>query len=83
MQLAQLCMFPSCHSVSDEVLWIILYKPEEKGKRTLGRSTFRRKDNIKMDLIEVGWTGTDWIVLSQDRESWRAVLNAAMNFRVH
>jgi hypothetical protein len=38
--------------------------------------------NIKMDLLEIGWGGVDWIGLVQDREMWRAVVNAVMNFRV-
>jgi hypothetical protein len=39
-------------------------------------------DNIKTDLGEVGWGGVDWIGLAKDRNRWRAVVNAAMNFRV-
>jgi hypothetical protein len=55
-------------------------KPE--GRRPLGRPRPRWKDNIKMDLREVGWGGMDWINLAQDRNRWRALVNAVMNFRV-
>ena len=37
---------------------------------------------IKMDLKELGWRGTDWIDLAQDRDRWRALVNAVMNPRV-
>jgi hypothetical protein len=39
-------------------------------------------DNIKIDLIEVGWDGIDWIDLAQDRDKWRALVNTVMNPRV-
>jgi hypothetical protein len=38
-------------------------------------------DNIKMDLREIGWDGMDWIDLAQDRDQWRALVNAVMNHR--
>jgi hypothetical protein len=52
------------------------------GKRPLGRSRRRWVDNIKMDLIEVGWDGMDWIDLAEDRDQYRALVNAVMNLRV-
>jgi hypothetical protein len=55
-------------------------KPE--GRRPLGRPRRRWEDNIKMDLREVGWGGIDWINLAQDRDRWRALVNAVMNLRV-
>jgi hypothetical protein len=39
-------------------------------------------DNIKMDLLEIGWGGVDWIGLAQDRDKWRALVNAVMNLLV-
>jgi hypothetical protein len=39
-------------------------------------------DNIKRDLREIEWDGVDWIVLAQDRDQWRALMNTVMNLRV-
>jgi hypothetical protein len=39
-------------------------------------------DDIKMDLRQIGWDGGDWIDLAQDRDQWRALVNAVMNLRV-
>jgi hypothetical protein len=55
-------------------------KPE--GRRPLERSRRRWKDNIKMDLREVGWGVVDWIDLAQDRDRWRALVYTVMNLRV-
>jgi hypothetical protein len=59
---------------------LLVGKPE--GKRPLGRPRRRWVDNIRMDLGEIGWGGVDWIGLAQDRNQWRALVNAAMNFQV-
>jgi hypothetical protein len=59
---------------------ILVGKPE--GKRSLGRPRCRWVDNIKIDLREIGWDGTDWIDLTQDRDQWRALVNTVMNLRV-
>jgi hypothetical protein len=59
---------------------VLVGKPE--GKRPLGRSRRRWKENIKMDLQEVGCGGMEWIELAQDRDRWRVRVNAVMNFWV-
>jgi len=55
-------------------------KPE--GKRPLGRPRHRWEDNIKMDLQEMVWGSMDWIMLAQDRDRWRALVNAIMNLQI-
>jgi hypothetical protein len=55
-------------------------KPE--GRRPLERPKYMREDNIKMVLRETAWSGMDWIDLVQDRDKWRALVNAIMNVRV-
>jgi len=63
-----------------DVYRVLVGKPE--GKRPLGRLRRRWEDNIKMDLQEVGCGSMDWIELAQDRDRWRALVNAVMNLRV-
>ena len=55
-------------------------KPQ--GKRSLGRPRLRWDDNIKRDLQEVVCECMDWVELAQDRDRWRALVTAVMNFRV-
>jgi hypothetical protein len=52
-------------------------------RRLLGRPRRRWKDNIRMDLREVGCGFVDWMELAQDRDSWRALVSTVMNIRVH
>jgi len=59
---------------------VLVGKPE--GKRPLGRPRRRWEDNIEMDLQEVECGGMDWMELAQDRDRWRALVNAVMNLRV-
>jgi hypothetical protein len=53
-----------------------------EGKRPLERTRRRWEDGIKMNLREIGGGCVEWIQLAQDRDSWLAVVNAVMNFRV-
>jgi hypothetical protein len=55
-------------------------KPEGKGP--IGRPSRGWLDNIRMDLVEVGWGDVDWIDLAQDRDRWRALVNSVFNLRV-
>jgi hypothetical protein len=50
--------------------------------RPLVRNIHRWEDNIKMDLREIAWEFTDWMLLVQDRNRWRAVVYTVMNLRV-
>ena len=59
---------------------VLVGKPE--GKRPLGRPRRRCVYNIRMDLQEVGCGYVDWIGLAQDRDRWRTLVSAVMNFRV-
>jgi hypothetical protein len=55
-------------------------KPE--GRRPLGRPRRRCLDNIRMDLVEVGWGDVDWISLAQDRDRRRPLVNSVLNLQV-
>jgi len=59
---------------------VLVGKPE--GKRPLGRPRRRWKDNIKIDLQEVGGGIGDWVKLAQDRDRWPALVSMVMKFLV-
>jgi hypothetical protein len=59
---------------------LLVGKPERK--RPLGRPRHRSVDNIRTDLVEVGWGHMDWIGLAQDKDKWRALVNSVLNLRV-
>jgi hypothetical protein len=62
-----------------QVYRVLVGKPE--GKRPLVRPRRRWEDN-NMDFQEVGCGSMDWIGLAQERDRWRALVNAVMNLRV-
>ena len=61
------------------VFKILTGKPA--GKRRLGRPRRRWEENIRFDLKEIGVNTRNWIDSAQDRNYWRALVNAALNLR--
>ena len=59
---------------------ILIGKPT--GKRPSGRSRRRWEGDIRMDLEEIGINAGNWVSSAQDRNYWRALVNAALNLRV-
>ena len=53
-----------------------------RGKRPLGTPRRRWEDNIRMDLEEIGINAGNWVGSAQERNYWRALVNAALNLRV-
>jgi hypothetical protein len=51
-------------------------------KRPLGRPRSRWEDDIRMDLIEIGWEILDWMHLAQDWDQWWVLVNTIMNLQV-
>ena len=52
------------------------------GKRPLVRPRRRWEDNIRMNLEEICINAGNWVDSAQDRNYWRALVNAALNLRV-
>jgi hypothetical protein len=59
---------------------LLVGKPE--GRRPLRTPRRRWVDNIRMDLVEVGWGDVDWFGLAQDRDRLRALVNSVLNLQV-
>ena len=58
------------------------FKFKPTGKRPLGRPRRRWEDNIRLDLEEIGINAGNYVDSAQDRDYWRALVNAASNLRV-
>ena len=52
------------------------------GKRPLGKPRPRWEDNIRMDLEEICNNAGNWVDSAQDKNYWRALVNAALNLRI-
>ena len=50
--------------------------------KSLGRPRRRWENNIRMNLEEIGINASNWVNSAQDRNYWRALVNAALNLRV-
>ena len=49
---------------------------------SIGRPRRRWEDNIKLHLEEIGINAGNWVDSAQDRNYWRALVNAALTLRV-
>jgi hypothetical protein len=70
------------HQTGEKRNAYMLLVGKSEGKRPLGRPRRRWVNNIRMDLLEVGWGNVDWIGLAQDRNRWRALVNSVINLRI-
>ena len=70
----------SMHGENRGAYKVLVGKPEEK--RPLGRTGRRWYNNMRMDLQELRGKGIEWIDVAQDRDRWRAQMNAVKRFRV-
>jgi hypothetical protein len=62
----------SAYTISD-------WKTEEK--KPLGRPSRRWDNNIRLDLMKVGWEVVNWIHLAQNSDQWWALVNTVINLR--
>jgi len=58
---------------------VLIWRSERK--RPLGTPMRRWEDVIKIDLRELGFDGSKWIRLAQDRDQWRAFVRAVLKLR--
>ena len=52
------------------------------GKSPLVRPRRRWEDNVRMELEEIGINAGNWVGSAQDRNYWRALVNASLNLQV-
>jgi hypothetical protein len=54
---------------------------KSRKKKTTRKTKLGWKDNIKMDLVEVGWGGVDWVDVAQDRYRRKSLVNIEISIR--
>ena len=59
-----------------------IFADKPTGRRPLGRPRRRWEDNIRMDLEDICINAGNWVDSAQDRNYWRALMNAALNLWV-
>ena len=59
---------------------ILVRNPERKC--ALESLRCRWEDDIKMDVVEVGWDGVNWSLMANDRDNLRAAGGTIMNWPV-
>jgi hypothetical protein len=67
------------HGEEKNAYRVLVGYPE--GNRPLG-DLYVEGDTVKKDRREIIWGDMDWIVLTHDRDQWRAPVNMIMNLRV-
>ena len=72
---------PFTQYIDRSVFKILTGKPT--GKIPLGRTRCKWENNIRVDNNEIGIQTRNWIDLAQDRDCWRALVSAALNFQCH
>jgi hypothetical protein len=64
----------SANGENNDVYSLLVGKPQRERERSLSRPIRKWVDNIKIDFVEMGWGGVDWIGLAQNRNKWRELL---------
>ena len=72
----------SCSQNVGRLEWFKILTGKPTGNRPLGRPRHRWEDNIRMYLEEIGINAGNWVDWAQDRDYWRALVNAVLNLRV-
>jgi hypothetical protein len=72
----------SWRALVNSVLNLRVVGGKTRGKEATRNTKSRWVDNIRMDLVGVGWDDVDCIGLAQDRDRWKALMNSVLNLRV-